>query len=92
MLVPTGTQIPANADLKTTTYLKVGRYFCASNANAGTLKNCPTSGAFMMEVYSPLSTTIDNETTGTWVYRTRKIMPYNNGLVYVHLCDLSLLF
>jgi hypothetical protein len=86
MLVPTGTQILANADLKTTTYLKVGRYYCASNANAGTLKNCPTSGAFMMEVYAPLSTTIDNETTGTWVYRTRKIMPYNSGLVYVQCC------
>lgn len=86
MLVPTGTQIPANADLKTITYLKVGRYFCPSNANAETLKNCPTSGAFMMEVYSPLATTIDNETTGTWVYRTRKIMPYNSGLVYVQCC------
>lgn len=86
-LVPTGTAIPANANLNTTDYLKVGRYYCSSNANAATLKNCPLSTAFMMEVYSPLSTTIDNETTGTWVYRLRKITHYNTGKQYIQYCS-----
>ena len=81
-LVPTGTAIPANADLKTTTYLKVGRYYCSANATAKTLKNCPTADAFMMEVYSPLSTTIDNETTQQYVYRLRKITHYSTGVQY----------
>ena len=81
-LVPTGTAIPKNADLKTTEYLKVGRYYCSANATAKTLKNCPTSSAFMMEVYSPLSTTIDNETTQQYVYRLRKITHYSTGVQY----------
>lgn len=80
MLVPTGTAIPANADLQTTEYLKVGRYYCSANATAITLKNCPVDKAFMMEVYSPLSTTIDNETTSSYVYRLRKITHYNTGV------------
>ena len=82
MLVPTGTAIPANADLQTTEYLKVGRYYCSANATAITLKNCPIDKAFMMEVYSPLSTTIDNETTKSYVYRLRKITHYNTGVQY----------
>jgi hypothetical protein len=63
--------------------MKVGRYYCSQTTTAATLKNCPTSVAFMMEVYSPLSTTIDNETTGTWVYRLRKITCYNTGLQFI---------
>ena len=81
-LVPTGTAIPKNADLKTTEYLKVGRYYCSANATAKTLKNCPTADAFMMEVYSPLSTTIDNETTQQYVYRLRKITHHSTGVQY----------
>ena len=81
-LVPTGTAIPANADLKTTEYLKVGRYYCSATANACTLKNCPVDQAFMMEVYSPLSTTLDTETTAKWVYRLRKITHYYTGVQY----------
>lgn len=88
-LVPTGTAIPKEVDLNTTTYLKVGRYYCSANATAATLVNCPTSKAFMMEVYSPLSTTIDNETTGTWVYRIRKITHYQTGVQYIQYCNTS---
>ena len=88
-LVPTGTSIPANADLNTTTYMKVGRYYCSKNADAATLKNCPTNVAFMMEVYSPLSTTIDNETTKTWVYRLRKITVHNSGVQFVQYCNVG---
>lgn len=83
-LVPTGTAISTQGtDLKSTTYLKVGRYYCSANATAETLKNCPTNKAFMMEVYSPLSTTIDNETTEKYVYRLRKITEYNTGVQYI---------
>ena len=96
-IVPYGTSIPANADLNTIDYLKVGNYYCGSNATVKTLKNCPlttydssgagTAGsAFMMQVYSPLSETFDNETTGTWVYRIRKIMHYGTGIEYVQQC------
>lgn len=75
--IPAGTAVPANANLNTATYLKVGNYYCSADVNAATLTNCPTGGrAFMMQVYSPLATTIDNETTGTWVYRVRKILTY----------------
>jgi hypothetical protein len=64
-LVPYGTVIPANADLNTTTYLKVGNYYCSADVTVATLSNRPTDSAFMMQVYSPLATTIDNETTST---------------------------
>lgn len=81
-LVPEGTSIESNVDLNTTTYIAVGNYYCPSNAIATTLSNCPTGYAFMMQVFSPLSTTIDNESTGTWVYRIRKLMTYY-GIEYV---------
>lgn len=86
MLVPTGTAIPSNADLNTTTYISVGRYYCSANATVSTLTNCPTSSAFMMEVFSPLSTTIDNETTDTWVYRLRLLTTYT-GETWVQQVD-----
>lgn len=74
--VPYGTPIGSNVNLNTTTYLRVGNYYCSSDAAVKTLTNCPTSSAFMMTVYSPLTTTVDNETTSTWVYRVRKLMTY----------------
>lgn len=80
-LIPYGTAIAANSDLNTTAFLKVGNYYCSQNANVATLTNCPTTLAFMMQVYSPLSTTIDNETTKAWVYRLRKIITHK-GVEY----------
>lgn len=76
-LVPYGTSIPANADLNTVEYLKVGNYYCSDNVTVDTLSNCPTHDAFMMTVYSPLSTTYDNESSVQWVYRFREINTYN---------------
>ncbi|MGN8905332.1 pyocin knob domain-containing protein [Bacillota bacterium HCP28S3_F12] len=72
-LVPYGTSIPANADLNTVEYLKVGNYYCSLNSTVATLSNCPTYEAFMMTVYSPLSTKYDNESSEQWVYRFREI-------------------
>ena len=43
-MVPYGTNIGSNKDLNTLTYLKVGNYYCTSNANAQTLTNCPVKG------------------------------------------------
>ena len=77
-LVPSGTEIPKNnnLDLNSIDYIKVGLYYCGSDATTQTLSNCPTDRAFMMEVYSPLNTIVDNETINNWVYRIRKIMTY----------------
>lgn len=81
-LVPFGTAIAANKDLNTVEFLTVKKYYCSANTTVATLSNCPTSKAFMMEVFSPLSTTVDNETTGTWVYRTRVITEYQGPTWY----------
>ena len=85
-LVPVGTAIASNKDLNTLEFLSVGKYYCSTNAVAQTLSNCPTTQAFMMEVFSPLSTTIDNESTGTWVYRLRMITTLG-GEIYVSGCN-----
>ena len=81
-LVPRGTDIGANQNLNTINFIKVGKYHCSTNATVQTLTNCPTTEAFMMEVFSPLSTTYDNETTSQWVYRLRKITT-NTGHMYI---------
>lgn len=86
MLVPTGTEITSNKNLATTEFLSVGRYYCSANATVATLTNCPTSSAFMMEVFSPLSTTIDNETTSPWCYRLRLLTTYT-GETWVQQVD-----
>lgn len=85
-LVPSGTQIPkdGNLDLESIDYIKVGLYYCGSDATTQTLLNRPTDRAFMMEVYSPLNTIVDNETTNNWVYRIRKIMTYT-GEQYIQM-------
>lgn len=87
-LLPASNTIPENADLNTIEYLKVQSYFCSQNAVAATLTNCPVTTAFMMEVYSPLSTAVDNETTSTWCYRIRRIKEYQ-GDEYYQFCNTS---
>lgn len=82
-LYPTGTNIPANANLNTLDYIKVGCYYCGSNATVATFSNCPTKLAFMMEVLSPLSASYDDESKRTWVYRLRKLTVYNGTKQYV---------
>lgn len=75
-LVPLGTRIEANTELNSIEMIRVGSYYCASNATTATLLNCPTQRAFIMQVYSPISTNVDNEETNQWVYRVRKILTY----------------
>lgn len=91
-LIPYGTQITASStstvDLNTATYMKVGNYFCSANAEAKYITNLPKADtAFMMQVLSPLSTTIDNE-NGTWVYRLR-IIRFYTGEEFTQYCYTS---
>lgn len=65
------TNIPANADLKTSTYLNAGRYVCRQTATAATLSNCPTGSAFNMDVDYPIS--LFNTVPSTWGYILRTI-------------------
>ena len=81
-MVPQGTVIPSNTNLNTINFLQVGNYYCSQDATVKTLTNCPTDQAFMMRVYSPLSTTVDNEATSTYVYRLRKIITYKGQEYY----------
>lgn len=81
-MVPQGTIIPASVNLNTINFLQVGNYYCSQDATVKTLTNCPTDQAFMMRVYSPLSTTVDNEATSTYVYRLRKIITYKGQEYY----------
>ncbi len=88
-LIPIGTLIPAKANLNTIAYLKVGNYYCSQTANAKTITNCPVEVAFSMEVFNPLSETLDDETTSTYTYRIRKITAYNTGVQYIQYCNTS---
>lgn len=84
-MIPYGVNIEENSDLNTTEFLEVGNYYCSQNSKVSTLTNCPTTLAFMMQVYSPLSTTIDNETTKTWVYRLRKLITHRGVEYYQYV-------
>ena len=90
LLLPYGVSIEASesspTDINAVQYLKVGNYYCSSNAKAKYVSDLPKTGtAFMMTVSSPLSTAIDNETTKTWVYRLRRLQ-YYTGEEYVQYC------
>ena len=82
-LLPTGTEITANSDLNTLKYLRVGRYYCILNASAKTIKNCPTTDAFTMEVYNPVGVNVDDEEENDYVYRLRVITAYKTGIQYI---------
>lgn len=74
--------IPNDADLNTIEYLAVGNYVCSTNTGAQSLSNCPVDQAFRMEVYNATSTTYNDETTGTWRYRWRKITDLSGASWY----------
>lgn len=67
-------------------YLKIGNYYCSSNASAKYVTDLPLADtAFMMQVLSPLSTEYDNESTSTWVYRLR-VLRYYTGQEFTQYC------
>ena len=88
-LLPVGTSIPANANLNTIEFLKIGKYYCSQNVNAKTVKNCPVNMAFSMEVFNPLGTSVDDETTADYTYRLRVLTPYDTGIHYTQCCRTS---
>lgn len=77
-------EIPANKNLNTLEYCKVGRYYCPMNSTVATLSNCPTLNAFVMEVYSPISKDISISLTGN-TYRVRKILDYYGNEYIQHV-------
>ena len=86
-MIPFGVQIAPseNIALNNVNYLKVGNYYCPANIYAEFITDLPKAKtAFMMQVFSPLSTTIDNETSA-WVYRIR-IIRFYTGEEYVQYC------
>ena len=88
-LIPVGTSIPANANLNSKTYLKIGKYYCRLNVDAKTITNCPTSEAFSMEVFNPLGTNVDDEDTEDYTYRLRVLTAYKTGVQYIQYCNTS---
>ena len=85
-LLPVGTSIPAKANLNTIEYLKIGKYYCSLNDDAKTITNCPVNVAFSMEVFNPLGTNIDDETTKAYTYRLRVLTQYDTGQQYLQFC------
>ena len=88
-LLPTGTSIPAKANLNTKEYLKIGKYYCSLNADAKTITNCPVNVAFSMEVFNPLGTNVDDEDTKEYTYRMRVLTQYDTGQQYTQFCRTS---
>lgn len=88
-LLPVGTSVPANANLNTIAYLRIGKYYCSQNVDAKTVKNCPVNMAFSMEVFNPLGTNVDDETTADYTYRLRVLTPYDTGIHYTQCCRTS---
>ena len=77
-----GTEITANKDLNTTEFLSVRRFLCQYDSNAGTLVNCPTRYAFMMDVFAPIDSNLDNSSYIVREIRTRygdKYVQYVTG-------------
>ena len=85
MLPKGGTHIPANSDLNSIEYIKVGNYYNTLNSESGTIKNIPVNSAFMMYVLSPLSEVYDNESTAKWVYRLRIFVGYTGRDIFTQL-------
>ena len=75
-----GTRIPVNANLNSDTYKEVGTYYCASNNDASTLTNSPTSNAFMLETFSPMVSTPDSNKN----YRVQQLTDYT-GEIYIRI-------
>jgi hypothetical protein len=88
-LLPVGTSVPANANLNTIEFLKIGKYYCSQNVDAKTVKNCPVNMAFSMEVFNPLGVNVDDETTAEYTYRLRVLTPYDTGIHYTQCCRTS---
>jgi hypothetical protein len=79
-LTATGTIIPSGADLNSIDYIKVGHY-CSTWEGGTVIQNSPTTSRFTMVVTNPMNANVDDEATGTWIYRLRTLTTYQ-GKVY----------
>ena len=86
-----GTYIPANADLNSIEYIKVGNYYNTFDRESTTIKNIPVIQlpykAFMMYVLSPLTEVYDNESIDQGVYRLRIFVTYTGNDIFVQQVD-----
>ena len=82
MLPKGGTYIPANADLNSIEYIKVGNYYNSSINQSKTIKNIPYGNAFLMYVLSPVDPNYDDEGTSKWLYRLRIFIDYDGYHVF----------
>ena len=87
MLPKGGTVIQNGANLNSAAYLKVGNYYQPSNVNTTNMTNIPVKAAFMMYVLSPLSSSYDNESTATWVYRLRIFIDLTGTGMFVQMVN-----
>ncbi len=79
------TKIPNGANLNTLDYIRQGRYYCDNNELVSSYQNCPVLVPFMMEVMSLVSPNVDDESTGVWVYRLRKITTVTGHIKYQYV-------
>lgn len=76
------TQVPANTDLNSTVYFKIGTYYQGLHASGQTIANNPCNTAFTMYVYNVTGGGYDDESTNQWCYRIRELTSIN-GDVYI---------
>lgn len=71
-----GKSIVTNSDLNTSEFIIPGNYVCSQDGIAKTLKNTPSTSAFMMRVYNCLDI-LTNVDSGNYVYLVREIINYS---------------
>lgn len=81
------TYIQKNSDLNTPQLCSTGKYACATNADAQTLTNCPSTYGFHMFVYN-MTGEGTGQMSGSWDSRTRIIINYR-GEIYIQYCALN---
>lgn len=77
-----GTAIPYGANLNTDEYCQVGRFYVGTDVTAATHTNCPTRYAYMMDVFAPIDSNLDNSSYIVREIRTRygdKYVQYVTG-------------
>ena len=84
------TAIPANANLNTTTYLKVGQYYVGSYATATSISNTPQADVFTMTVESLISSAYDDESTTSYGRYRMRTLKYTNGNIWVQVCSAAI--
>ena len=77
--------IVANSNLNTLPYLRPGQYYCATDVNATSLTNSPTTDSFTMTVSVPTRETFEDDATVAYVSRVREITTWK-GAKYIQSC------